>query len=88
MDSCDYIYTAILTATYILLRKRQRMKKKRLWIRPINVRRPLFGDFQDLFQELKEDDTMFFKYTRINLSTFNKLLDILRRDTFIYIGSK
>jgi hypothetical protein len=40
--------------------------------------RPLFGDFQHLFQELKEDETMFFKYTRMNLLTFNKLLDILR----------
>jgi len=54
------------------------MKKKQLWVRPLNVRRPLFDDFQHLFQELKEDDTMFFKYTRMNLSTFNKLLDILR----------
>jgi len=78
MDTYDYIHIAIILATYILLRKRQRIKKKRLWVRPINVRRPLFGDFQHLFQELKEDDTMFFKYTRMNLSTFNKLLDILR----------
>jgi len=78
MDIYDYIYIAIISATYILLRKRQRIKKKRLWIRPINVYRPLFDDFQHLFQELKEDDIMFFKYTRMNLSTFYKLLDILR----------
>jgi len=78
MDTYDYIHIAIILATYILLRKRQRIKKKRLWVRPINVRRPLFGDFQHFFQELKEDDTLFFKYTRMNLFTFNKLLDILR----------
>ncbi|XP_039308911.1 protein ANTAGONIST OF LIKE HETEROCHROMATIN PROTEIN 1 [Solenopsis invicta] len=75
MDTYYYIYTAII-ASYMLLRKR---KKKRLfWVRPINVRRPLFGDFQHLFQELKDDETMFFKYTRMNLLIFNKLLNILR----------
>lgn len=40
--------------------------------------RPLFGDFQHLFQELKEDVTMFFKYTRMSISIFYKLLDILQ----------
>jgi len=45
MDTYDYIYILIISATYILLQKRQRIKKKRLWVRPINVRRPLFGDF-------------------------------------------
>jgi len=44
----------------------------------IYICRPLYGDFQHLFQELKEDATMFFKYTRMNISTFYKLLDILR----------
>lgn len=77
MDTYDYIYITLISS-YIFLRKRKQNKKKRLWVRPIYVRRPLFGDFQHLFQELKEDAIMFFKYTRMNLVTFNKLLDILR----------
>ncbi|XP_018366781.1 PREDICTED: uncharacterized protein LOC108763542 [Trachymyrmex cornetzi] len=78
MDTYDYVYIAIISACYMVLRKRKGNKKKRLWVRPINVRRPLFEDFQHLFQELKEDEKMFFKYTRMNIHTFNKLLNILR----------
>ncbi|GAB1865696.1 Protein ALP1-like isoform X1 [Camponotus japonicus] len=77
MNTDDLIFTAIISASYVLLQKRRKIKE-RLWVRSIYVRRPLFGDFQHLFQELKEDATMFFKYTRLNLLTFNKLLDILR----------
>ncbi|KAL0107403.1 hypothetical protein PUN28_015743 [Cardiocondyla obscurior] len=62
---------------YVILRKYQK-KKNRLWVRPIYLRRPLFGDFQHLFQELKEDAIMFFKYTRMNLTIFNKLLNLLQ----------
>lgn len=78
MDTYDYIYTAIISASYILLRKRKQNKKRLCWVRPIYMLRPLFGDFQHLFQELKEDATMFFKYTRMNISIFYKLLNILR----------
>jgi len=72
----DIIYAAII-ACYIVLRKRKRNNNKRLWVRPINVRRPLFGDFEHLFQELKNDEIMFFKYTRMNINIFNKLLNML-----------
>lgn len=77
MDTYDYIYVLTVSASYIFLRKCKQVKKKRLWIRPIYMRRPLLGDFENLCQELKEDATMFFKYTRMDLLTFNKLLDIL-----------
>ncbi|XP_071555013.1 uncharacterized protein [Temnothorax nylanderi] len=79
MDTDDWIiYAVLIAASYVLLRRRKQFKKKRLWVRPIYRRRPQFGDFQHLFQELKEDAIMFFKYTRMNLLTFNKLLDIMR----------
>jgi len=73
-----YLYRDNISNIYIVTKTSTTLKKKRLWVRSINVRQPLFGDFQHLFQELKEDDIMFFKYTRMNLFTFNKLLDILR----------
>ncbi|KYM96851.1 hypothetical protein ALC62_12479 [Cyphomyrmex costatus] len=40
--------------------------------------RPYQGDFMHLFQELKHDADIFFKYTRMNEDTFNLLLSKLQ----------
>ncbi|XP_071572651.1 uncharacterized protein [Temnothorax nylanderi] len=76
-DTDDYIALIAVITCYKILRKRKR-NNKRLWVRPIYAARPQFGDFEHLFQELKEDPVMFFKYTRMNVSTFYKLVDLLR----------
>lgn len=44
-------------------------------MRPINNMRKYQGDFAHLFQELKYDKDMFFRYTRMDEDTFNLLLD-------------
>jgi len=36
--------------------------------------RPYQGNFMHLFQKLKHDADIFFKYTRMNEDTFNLLL--------------
>lgn len=78
-DTDDYVlYIAVIAAYYKILRKRKRNNNKRLWVRPIYAARQQFGDFEHLFQELKEDSEMFFKYTRMNISTFYKLIDLLQ----------
>jgi len=64
---------------YVLHRRRYRrclLKrcKRRWWCRPIKTLRFNQGDFDHLFQELKQDADMFFKYTRMNENTFNLLL--------------
>jgi len=48
------------------------------WVRPINMRRSDQGDFHQLFQELKSDADMFFRYTRMSVYTFNHFLEIMK----------
>lgn len=43
-----------------------------------NVRRGEYGDFVTLFTELKEDADLFFRYTRMDVDTFNELLQMVR----------
>lgn len=47
----------------------------RRWVRrPIYCRRRTHGFFFNLFEELKYDKKLFFKYTRMDLRSFQKLL--------------
>ncbi|XP_018575296.1 protein ALP1-like [Anoplophora glabripennis] len=57
--------------------KRKRWHYRRWWIRPINQRRKELGHFSTLFQELKADPELFFKYTRMDENTFYELLKII-----------
>ncbi|XP_036142945.1 uncharacterized protein LOC118645621 [Monomorium pharaonis] len=63
-----------------IIKKRQsfRWTNRNYWVRPINIRRPNQGDFYQLFQELKDDPDMFFRYTRMSLSIFDELLEIIK----------
>lgn len=61
---------------FMTWRKRQH-KKTRLWVRSINENRLQQGDFIALFQELKDDTIMFFRYTRITVNTFYNLLELI-----------
>lgn len=69
---------ALSCLSYMLYRRRRRCllqkHKRRWWCRPINTLRFYQEDFDHLFQELKQDSDMFFKYTRMNEDTFNLLL--------------
>jgi len=48
-------------------------------VRPINVARPIYGDFEHLFQELKSNDAdIFFRYVRMTKETFNLLLQMTK----------
>lgn len=74
---------ALLCVGYYVLRRsfRRRFAKKckrKWWVRPINDMRYYQGDFAHLFQELKDDTHMFFKYTRMNEEIFNLLLSKIR----------
>ncbi|KAJ8947023.1 hypothetical protein NQ314_008694 [Rhamnusium bicolor] len=67
--------TALYTAWK--LRKNKRWRSRRWWVRPIMARREEHGDFATLFQELKEDPVLFFRYTRMNVPTFYELLHLI-----------
>ena len=70
------IYTLfVLIMGIYIIKKRQsfRWTNRNYWVRPINIRRPNQGDFYQLFQELKDDPDMFFRYTRMSLSASIKI---------------
>lgn len=56
---------------------KRKLNKRRFWIRPINENRSRQGDFAALFQELKDDTIMFFRYTRMTVDTFYVLLEMI-----------
>lgn len=55
----------------------ERRRRRRVWVRAINTRRRQQGAFYNLFQEIKTDQQMFHKYTRMTLPTFQHLMDIV-----------
>lgn len=71
----------VASVTCLLYLKKRRSKRwvnRRWWCRPVFDKKEEQGDFKHLFQELKHDRNMFFRYTRMNLETFNKLLNLLQ----------
>ncbi|XP_029168797.1 protein ANTAGONIST OF LIKE HETEROCHROMATIN PROTEIN 1-like isoform X2 [Nylanderia fulva] len=62
----------------LLKRKKKQIRwyKRRWYVRPINQLRYKYGDYETLYQELKNDTYLFFCYTRMNLCLFNKLLQL------------
>lgn len=82
MDSEDEILAVLLMliiSSYIMKKRRSfRWINREYWVRPINMRRPYQGDFYQLFQELKNDPEMFFRYTRMSVCIFNQLLEMMR----------
>lgn len=61
------------------INQRKRWLNRRWWVRPINVARPMYGDFEHLFQELKYTDIdIFFRYVRMKKKIFNHLLQMTK----------
>ncbi|XP_071578889.1 uncharacterized protein [Temnothorax nylanderi] len=75
------ILLLLLLLIYYMRLKRMNVHKRwqnRRWlVRPVNQQRKQQGEYDNLFQELKNDEEMFFKYTRMNIQHFNKLLNML-----------
>ncbi|XP_068992408.1 uncharacterized protein [Neodiprion pinetum] len=79
MDDSDLLLISSVYLGAILVNRRReriRRRRRRLWVRPINMRRRQQGAFHNLFQELKTDPQMFWKYARMTLPSFQNLLDI------------
>ncbi|KAF4529518.1 hypothetical protein B566_EDAN015176 [Ephemera danica] len=59
-------------------KKRLKPKARRFAVRPLFQSRKTQGEFVTLFQEIKDDDPeLFFKYTRMSRSTYDRLLEIV-----------
>ena len=69
-------------------KKAQQKKKRRWWVRKWIVRRPLLGQYNRLFEELKIEDASSFKnFLRMDEFTFKEILHrvtprIQKQDTF------
>ncbi|XP_032668398.1 protein ANTAGONIST OF LIKE HETEROCHROMATIN PROTEIN 1-like [Odontomachus brunneus] len=78
MKQEDIIFILLILNTDLIVLRRKRSQKwlnRQWWVRPINHRRLNLGDFCHLFQEMKSDPQMFFRYTRMTFPIFNKLLE-------------
>lgn len=65
-----------LLTCYVKINRKKKYTSRRWWIRPINLDRPLYGDYEHLFQELRYNDPdVFFRYTRMREETFRILLE-------------
>lgn len=77
-DLLTYALVVLMIGTYILKRQTSfRWINRKYWVRPINMRRPMQGDFDHLLQEMKTDPYMFFRYTRMSTNVFNHLLEMM-----------
>ncbi|KYM97065.1 hypothetical protein ALC62_12256 [Cyphomyrmex costatus] len=55
----------------------KRWQNRRWLVRLINQQRKQYGEYNNLFQHLKNDEDMFFRYTRMHIQHFNKLFIML-----------
>ena len=75
-------------AALLLEKLQQRKRRQRRWSRPWLLRRPQFGHFEQLLQELQVEDASSFKnFIRMEPNMFKELLDrvgphIEKQDTF------
>lgn len=54
-------------------------RNRRWWVRPVNITRDEEGFYKTCVQQLKEkDEEHFFKATRMNVGSFNLLLELLK----------
>lgn len=80
MDDSDTELIVTSTVIAYLIRKKQRSqrRKRRFSVRPVYRLRPQLGEFNTFFNEIKRSDPeLFFKYTRMTSSLFDKLLQIV-----------
>lgn len=67
----------IVVAALLAEEETKKKRKRSMWIHPINQKRAKLGEFQHLFEDLKEDEKKFFQYFRMSPNKFSELLDIL-----------
>lgn len=73
----DFLLQFIQWCALVIIWKKRQRRLRRWWVRPINENRSYQGDFEALFQELKDDTVMFFRYTRMTVDTFYTLLEMI-----------
>ncbi|XP_018367085.1 PREDICTED: uncharacterized protein LOC108766804 [Trachymyrmex cornetzi] len=69
-----------MNVSMLLLRKKQQKRwlNRRWLVSPINQKRIQQGDYDHLFQEIKNDCDFFYRYTRMTLEHFEKLVELTK----------
>lgn len=60
-----------------LISRREKRRKRRFWIHPINARRASVGEFHTLWDDLVADEERFKRYLRMDRKCFHKLLEMI-----------
>ena len=72
----DFDETAVVCA--LLLKFRERKRKRKYWVHPIYSERRLKGQFYVLFNDLRQNPEKFFKYSRMSVDSFDELCELMR----------
>ncbi|KAF9413745.1 hypothetical protein HW555_008191, partial [Spodoptera exigua] len=64
---------------YLLLRKKERKKKRQYWVHPILRDRFTHGQFQTLYPKLSSFEPKFFHYLRMSINSFDELLEMMSK---------
>lgn len=64
---------------YLLLRKKERKKKRQYWVHPILRDRFTHGQFQTLYPKLRSFEPKFFNYLRMSINSFDELLEMISK---------
>ena len=99
-NNLDYMQAAFLEEDENLLavaalvvrdrvqRRRQRQRQREVWVKPWLLRRPVFGQCENLLVELNREDPRGYKnFLRVAPELFNELVDrigphLQKKDTF------
>ena len=58
----------------LLLRRLRERQRRRLWVRPVLLRREQCGEFHTLVQELRQHDPGHRRYLRMNVNELDSIL--------------
>ena len=67
----------MVVALAVLKKKKKKKMSRTLWVHPILRDRYTNGTFSILYRQLTEDNTKFFNYFRMSLSSYNELFSIV-----------
>lgn len=71
----DFIDTVVLSV--LVTRSLAKRRRRKYWVHPIYSERLIKGKFYTLFYKLRQHPMNFFKYFRMNVSTFDNLLKLM-----------
>lgn len=73
------IYITLVICTCIYRKKNNKQKRKRIWVRKLNLSRNIDGYFVSVFEKAKQmDSEIFFKNTRMRRPVYDLFLNLMK----------